>query len=166
MADGDLRVRAAAPADAAAIAGFQLRMARETEGLELDRPTLDRGVAAVFADPARGAYWVAERGDTDRRVIGSLLTTFEWSDWRNGTVLWIQSVYVVPEERGRGVYRALYERVRRQVEESPGLKGIRLYVDRRNAAAQRVYERLGMSREHYEMFEWMKPAGPTGISGT
>jgi RimJ/RimL family protein N-acetyltransferase len=163
LADGDLRIRAAEPADAAAIAGFQLLMARETEGLELDRATLDCGVAAVFADPARGAYWVAERGGA---IVGSLLTTHEWSDWRDGTVLWIQSVYVVPEERGRGVYRALYERVRRQVEESPGLKGIRLYVDRRNAAAQRVYERLGMSREHYELFEWMKPAGPAAPAET
>ena len=153
MADGDLHIRAAERSDAAAIAAFQLRMACETEGLELDRAILDRGVEAVFADPGKGAYWVAERGG---QVVGSLLTTFEWSDWRDGVVLWIQSVYVVPEERGRGVYRALYERVKRQVEESDRCKGIRLYVDRRNAAAQRVYERLGMSREHYELFEWMK----------
>lgn len=153
MADGDLHIRVAERGDAAAIAAFQLRMARETEDLELDRATLDRGVEAVFADPGKGAYWVAER---DGQVVGSLLTTFEWSDWRDGVVLWIQSVYVVPEERGRGAYRALYERVKREVEESDRCKGIRLYVDRRNAAAQRVYERLGMSREHYELFEWMK----------
>lgn len=153
MADGDLQIRAAEWSDAAAIVDFQLRMARETESLELDRATLDRGVEAVFADPGKGAYWVAER---DGGVVGSLLTTFEWSDWRDGVVLWIQSVYVTSEERGRGVYRALYEWVKRQVEESDRFKGIRLYVDRRNAAAQRVYERLGMSREHYELFEWMK----------
>ncbi|HEY0513433.1 MAG TPA: GNAT family N-acetyltransferase [Thermoanaerobaculia bacterium] len=153
MPDGDLGIRAASPLDAPAIVDLQLRMARETEALELDRGTVDRGVGAVFADPAKGAYWVAER---DGSIVGALLTTPEWSDWRDGVVLWIQSVYVVPEERGRGVYRALYERVKRQVVESPGLKGIRLYVDRRNAAAQRVYERLGMSREHYETFEWMK----------
>jgi GNAT superfamily N-acetyltransferase len=156
LADGDLQIRAAERSDAAAIVDFQLRMARETEGLELDRATLDRGVEAVFADPGKGAYWVAERDGHDPPIVGSLLTTFEWSDWRDGVVLWIQSVYVVPEERGRGVYRALYERVKRQVEESDRCKGIRLYVDRRNAAAQRVYERLGMSREHYELFEWMK----------
>jgi GNAT superfamily N-acetyltransferase len=153
LADGGLQIRAAEWSDAAAIVDFQLRMARETESLELDRATLDRGVEAVFADPGKGAYWVAER---DGGVVGSLLTTFEWSDWRDGVVLWIQSVYVTSEERGRGVYRALYERVKRQVEESDRFKGIRLYVDRRNAAAQRVYERLGMSREHYELFEWMK----------
>jgi RimJ/RimL family protein N-acetyltransferase len=153
LAEGDLRVRPAEPADAAAIVDFQLRLARETEDLELDRETLTHGVAAVFADSGKGGYWIAERGG---RTVGGLLTTHEWSDWRNGIILWIQSVYVVPEERGRGVYRALYERVKRRVDESPGLKGIRLYVDKRNAAAQRVYERLGMTREHYEMFEWLK----------
>jgi ribosomal protein S18 acetylase RimI-like enzyme len=141
--------------DAAAIVDFQLRMARETEGLELDRTTVVRGVAAVLADPARGSYWVAGR-ENHPEIIGSLLTTFEWSDWRDGTVLWIQSVYVVPEERGRGVYRALYEHLKRRVEEDPALMGLRLYVDKRNAAAQGVYERLGMTREHYELFEWLK----------
>jgi RimJ/RimL family protein N-acetyltransferase len=149
----DLEIREARPEDAPAIVEFQLLMARETEDLELDRPTVSRGVAAVLSDPAKGAYWIAAR---EGRIAGSLLTTFEWSDWRNGTVLWIQSVYVLPEERGRGVYRALYERVKARVLESPDLKGIRLYVDRRNTAAQRVYERLGMSREHYETFEWLK----------
>jgi RimJ/RimL family protein N-acetyltransferase len=149
----DLRVRAALPGDAPVIVDFQLRMARETEDLELDFDTVTRGVAAVFADPGKGAYWVAERGG---EVVGGLLTTFEWSDWRNGVILWIQSVYVVPEERGRGVYRALYEGLKRRVEADSNLKGIRLYVEKRNTAAQRVYERLGMTREHYEMFEWLK----------
>lgn len=149
----DLAVRAARPDDAPAILEFQLRMARETEDLELDHETVRGGVEAVFADPGKGAYWVAER---EGRVVGCLLTTFEWSDWRNGVVLWIQSVYVVPEERGRGVYRALYEHLKGRVEADPGLKGIRLYVDRRNTDAQRVYERLGMTREHYDTFEWLK----------
>lgn len=155
MADlrSDLKVRAAQPGDAKAIVEFQLRMARETEDLELDPGTVTRGVAAVFADPGKGAYWVAERAG---EVVGGLLTTFEWSDWRNGVILWIQSVYVVPEERGRGVYRALYEHLRRRVEADSDLKGIRLYVEKRNEAAQKVYERLGMTREHYEMFEWLK----------
>lgn len=149
----DVTIRAAEPGDAPALVEFQLRMARETEGLELDGDTVIRGVAAVFADPAKGSYWIAER---DGRIVGCLLTTFEWSDWRDGTVLWIQSVYVLPEERGRGVYRALYEHLKRRVEMDPSLKGIRLYVDRRNAEAQRVYERLGMTREHYDLFEWLK----------
>ncbi|HEV2855142.1 MAG TPA: GNAT family N-acetyltransferase [Thermoanaerobaculia bacterium] len=149
----DLLIRAARPDDAPVIVELQLRMARETEDLELDRDTLTGGVEAVFSDPRKGAYWVAER---EGRVVGDLLTTFEWSDWRNGVILWIQSVYVVPEERGRGVYRALYEHLKRRVEADPGLKGIRLYVDKRNTDAQRVYERLGMTREHYDTFEWLK----------
>lgn len=149
----DLEIRSALPADAPAIADFQLRMARETEDLDLDRDTVTRGVEAVFADPAKGAYWIAERAG---RIVGCLLTTYEWSDWRNGTVLWIQSLYVPPEERGRSVYRALYDHLKRRVELDPGLKGIRLYVDRRNALAQQVYARLGMTREHYDLFEWMK----------
>jgi ribosomal protein S18 acetylase RimI-like enzyme len=149
----DLLIRAARPDDAPVIVELQLRMARETEDLELDRDTLTGGVEAVFSDPRKGAYGVAAR---EGRVVGDLLTTFEWSDWRNGVILWIQSVYVVPEERGRGVYRALYEHLKRRVEADPGLKGIRLYVDKRNTDAQRVYERLGMTREHYDTFEWLK----------
>lgn len=128
-------------------------MARETEGLELDPETVGRGVGAVFADPSRGEYHVAEAGG---RMVGCLLVTPEWSDWRNGTVLWIQSLYVIAEMRGRGVYRRLYENLRARVQGSPGLRGIRLYVDKRNTAAQSVYARLGMTREHYELFEWMK----------
>ena len=146
-------IRPARPEDAGAIVDFQLRMARETEGLELDLPTVIRGVRAVFDDPSKGEYWVAEAGG---RVVSSLMTTYEWSDWRDGTVLWVQSVYVLPELRGSGVYRRMYEHLKERVQASPGLMGIRLYVDRRNTAAQRVYERVGMSREHYEMFEWMK----------
>jgi ribosomal protein S18 acetylase RimI-like enzyme len=146
-------VRPARPEDAPAIAGFQVLMARETEGLELDPETVRLGVGAVFTDPTRGEYTVAE---VDGRIIGCLLVTFEWSDWRNGTVLWIQSLYVIAEMRGRGVYRALWEHLQARVQGSPGLRGIRLYVDKRNTAAQRVYERLGMTREHYELFEWMK----------
>jgi GNAT superfamily N-acetyltransferase len=156
---GELRIRPADPAEAGVIAGFQLRMARETEGVELDGAVLARGVAAVFADAAKGAYWVAERDGVQPGIVACLLVTPEWSDWRDGTVLWIQSVYVVPAERGRGAYRALYERLRREAAGDDGIKGIRLYVDKRNATAQRVYERLGMSREHYELFEWMKPPG-------
>jgi ribosomal protein S18 acetylase RimI-like enzyme len=146
-------VRSARPEDAPAISEFQLLMARETEGLELDPETVARGVGAVFADPGRGEYFVAEAAG---RVVGCLLVTPEWSDWRNGTVLWVQSLYVLPELRGQGVYRALYEHLQARVQSSPDLMGIRLYVDKRNTAAQRVYARLGMTREHYELFEWMK----------
>lgn len=148
-----LAIRPASPEEAPTLVDFQLRMARETEDLRLDVGVVSRGVQGVFEDPARGAYWVALRGS---EIVGSLLTTFEWSDWRAATILWIQSVYVVPKERGRGVYRALYEHLHERVRSSPGLGGLRLYVDRRNTAAQRVYERLGMDGEHYRVYEWLK----------
>ncbi len=146
-------IRLASIAEVPILIDFQLRMARESEGLELDPAVLRAGILGLFADPARGSYWVAEAGG---QVVGCLLTTWEWSDWRAGTVVWVQSVYVVPEARRRGVYRRLYERVRGEVEASPDLRGIRLYVDKTNAAAQRAYERLGMTREHYDLYEWMK----------
>jgi GNAT superfamily N-acetyltransferase len=144
--------REAVPADASAIIEFQLAMARETEELELDRDVLTAGVHAVFADPALGRYYVAEENG---KVIGSLMITYEWSDWRNGTVWWIQSVYVIPEFRRRGVYAGLYGHVKEMVEQST-VRGLRLYVDKRNVPAQDVYTRLGMNGEHYLVFEWMK----------
>ncbi len=145
--------RKATPADAPAIVDFQLRMARETEELELDRETCASGVQAVFTNSTLGEYFIAEQHG---RVIGSLLITYEWSDWRNGMVWWIQSVYVIPEARGAGVYAGLYAHLKNIVEADSGLRGIRLYVDRRNAPAQQVYARLGMNGEHYQVFEWMK----------
>ncbi len=145
--------RDARPDDAARIIAFQRAMARETEDLELDPEILGRGVAAVFADPSLGRYFVAE---SDGQVVGSLMITFEWSDWRSGMVWWIQSVYVVPELRRRGVYAGLYQHVKAMVEGDPAVRGIRLYVDSRNTGAQEVYARLGMNGEHYKVFEWMK----------
>ena len=147
------RIRPARPDEADLLIELQALLARETEGLELDRAALGRGVRAVFDDPGLGEYWVAE---LDGSVAGCLLVTREWSDWRNGTVLWIQGVSVVPESRGRGLYRALYEQLRRRVEATPDLKGIRLYVDQRNRRARAAYEGLGMTQEHYALYEWMK----------
>jgi ribosomal protein S18 acetylase RimI-like enzyme len=146
-------IRPATPGDAPTLIDFQLRLARESEGLALDPEVLRRGVLGVFEDPVRGRYWVAEAAG---RMVGGLLATREWSDWRAGTVVWVQSVYVVPEARRRGIYRRLYERLRREVEASPDLKGIRLYVDKTNTPAQRAYERLGMTRDHYDLYEWLK----------
>jgi GNAT superfamily N-acetyltransferase len=137
--------------DANAIVDFQQAMARETEEVTLDRDVVTRGVQAVFDDPSRGRYFVAE---AEGRVVASLLITYEWSDWRNGVVWWIQSVYVVPEHRKRGVYAGLYAHVKQTADAS--VKGIRLYVDRRNKPAQEVYRRLGMDGDHYLVFEWMK----------
>jgi len=145
--------REAQPSDRDVIVDFQVAMARETEDFALDRETCTRGVAAVFADRSHGRYFVAESGG---RVVASLLLTYEWSDWRAGMVWWIQSVYVIPEMRGQRVYAGLYEHVKRLAEGDDAIRGIRLYVDRRNARAQQVYARLGMDGEHYQVFEWMK----------
>jgi GNAT superfamily N-acetyltransferase len=153
LSTSDIGVREARREDAAAIIEFQLAMARETEELALDRDVLTRGVTALFDDPSLGRYFVAE---SDGRPIASLMITYEWSDWRNGTVWWIQSVYVVPDFRRRGVYATLYAHIRAQVEPDPAIRGIRLYVDTRNRPAQEVYARLGMEGEHYKVFEWMK----------
>lgn len=147
-------IRCAVPGDAATIVRFQLAMARETEDLELDPAVVKAGVEALFAEPSKGAYWVAET--PGQGLVGCLLTVPEWSDWRNGEVLWIHSVYVVPAARGRGVYRRLYSHLVATVRADPGLRGLRLYVDKRNTSAQRAYERLGMQRDHYHLYEWLE----------
>lgn len=146
-------IRQANETDSASIVAFQLAMAMETEQLELHEPTVVKGVAAVFADQSKGIYYVAE---TNGLVVGSLLTTFEWSDWRNGTVLWIQSVYVRPEFRKRSVFSRLYKHIQEKVASNIDLRGIRLYADKTNTSAHGVYEHLGMTSEHYQMYEWMK----------
>ena len=145
--------RDAQPTDAPTIVDFQVAMAQETEDFALDRAICTRGVAAVFADPSHGRYFVADEGG---ELVASLMITLEWSDWRNGTVWWIQSVYVRPEYRRRGIYAGLYEHVKKIAERDANVRGIRLYVDRRNTSAQEVYRRMGMNGEHYQVFEWMK----------
>lgn len=148
-----MNVRKAGVNDLPFIIEFQLAMAKETEGIELNQPTVEKGVAAVLADSSKGNYYVAE---TDAKIVGSLLTTFEWSDWRNGTVLWIQSVYVLPEFRRKGVYRAMYSHIKNLVLNNENLKGIRLYADKSNLPAHKTYQTLGMSPDHYVTFEWLK----------
>lgn len=148
-----ISIREAWPQDLQTIVQFQKAMARETEEIDLDPVALERGVGALLQDSSLGRYYVAEE---DRRPVGCLMITSEWSDWRSGWIWWIQSVWVEPSARGRGVYRALYEHIRGMADERPSIRGIRLYVDRRNVAAQEVYSRLGMDGEHYRVFEWMK----------
>lgn len=146
-------IRPARPEDLDVLVHFQEQMAIETEEIHLDRTTLQRGIRALLEDPSRGSYFVAEHAS---RAAGCLMITREWSDWRAGWVWWIQSVWVDPDQRGRGIYRALYDHVKELANRDDEVRGIRLYVDRRNTAAQDVYARLGMDGEHYRVFEWMK----------
>ena len=145
-----IRIRRATVADAERIAEHNAAMARETEDLELDRQRLRRGVEAVLNDPAKGFCTVAE---ADGRVVGQMMVTFEWSDWRNATFWWLQSVYVAPEYRRRGIYRRLYQHVLDEAKSRQDICGVRLYVSKENVAAQQVYERLGLEQAHYEMYE-------------
>lgn len=128
-------------------------MALETEGLHLEPGVVRKGVARVFRDPNLGHYFVA----TERKkVIASVLVLKEWSDWRNGEVWWIHSLYVLPKYRREGVFRGLYAFLRERVQNSRSARGIRLYVDRNNHPAQKAYRRVGMSDHHYLLFEWLK----------
>ncbi|HYQ55859.1 MAG TPA: GNAT family N-acetyltransferase [Draconibacterium sp.] len=148
-----MRIRQANSEDHKSLVDFQLAMAHETEGIDLHRPTVEKGVTAVLNDSTKGNYYVAE---INGQVVSSLLTTFEWSDWRNGTILWIQSVYVLPEFRRKGVYRSMYAHIKEMVMNDSNLNGIRLYADKSNLPAQKTYEKLGMNQDHYVMFEWLK----------
>ena len=129
-------------------------MAWETEKRRLDPERVRAGVIALLGDPAKGVYFVAEaERDGTLMVAGQLLITYEWSDWRNGNFWWIQSVYVAEEFRGNGVFRALFNHVHTRAKERKDVCGLRLYMDAHNAAARRVYERLGLKQTNYEMFE-------------
>ena len=148
-----IRVREATDQDIPSIIDFQLKMALETENITLNIATLSQGIQRLFKDSSKGRYYVAVESS---EVIGCLMTTYEWSDWRCGTVIWIQSVYIPEIHRGKGVYKKLYTFIQQLVRNEPDLRGIRLYVDKTNQSAQKVYTRLGMDGEHYQLFEWMK----------
>ena len=150
MTNPELKYREATNADQTVIVKFQLAMAEETERLKLDPATCRKGVAAVFEQEGLGTYYIAQ---IEERVVGCLLITTEWSDWRNGQVWWIQSLYLEPALRGKGVYSAFYAFIRDLAKATPNVRGLRLYVDRTNAHARAVYRKLGMSADHYELFE-------------
>ncbi len=145
-----MNIRLAEKSDASALVEFNQAMAMETEGKELDSDTITKGVEAVFDDEKKGFYVVAEENG---EIVGGLMITFEWSDWRNRWFWWIQSVYIVPEFRGRSIYRLLYEFVKTEAEKSQNVCGFRLYVEKENVNAQKVYEKLGMESSHYLMYE-------------
>ena len=146
----EITIREARRTDIETLVSFNSAMAMESEGKSLDLATLTGGTSAVFDDPQKGFYLVAEVGGS---VVGSLLVVEEWSDWRNSTFWWVQSVYVRPDWRRKGVYRTLHDWVHQAARARPDVCGIRLYVDQDNLPAQATYTSLGMSKSHYDLFE-------------
>lgn len=146
----DLTIRRATAADEAVLVAFNTAIAWETEHKRLDPAVLTAGVRAVLADPARGFYTVAESGGT---VVGQMMVTFEWSDWRNGWFWWVQSVYVHESARRGGVFRALYRAIEAQAAADPTVIGLRLYFETDNTRARSTYRALGMADTTYGMME-------------
>lgn len=150
----DINIRIANESDTDALVDFNRRMARETEGLELKAEILRPGVEGLLRNNQYGFYVIAE--DTNNKTpAGGLMITYEWSDWRNGLVWWIQSVYVMPDYRRHGIYRRLYDFVKEKAKEEDNVRGFRLYVEKENRIAQQTYSKLGMEESHYLMFEEM-----------
>ena len=145
-----ITIREATPADLDVIVRFNLGLARETESRELDEDVLRAGVETLLRDRNRGVYYLAEE---DGQVQGQALITYEWSDWRNGTFWWLQSVYVSPQHRGESFFGALYRHIHELASSDPSVCGLRLYVDRNNRRAAEIYRALGMKDAHYEMLE-------------
>ena len=148
-----IQIHKALIAHTSIIADFQVRMARETENLNLDKAIVTQGVKAVFQDDSKGIYFIATDSD---KTIGSMLITKEWSDWRNSWVNWLQSVYVIPEMRKQGVFRLMFNYLSDLINQDSDVAGIRLYVDASNKNALQVYTQLGMNGDHYKVFEIMK----------
>jgi GNAT superfamily N-acetyltransferase len=144
-------VRDADLADIATIVAFNQQLASETEGRHLERDVLEAGVAALLRDPARGRYFVAEV--PHGTIVGQVMITFEWSDWRNGAFWWIQSVYIAPGWRRQGVFRRLFEHIDALSRRAPAVCGLRLYVDRSNARAQATYLKCGLDLTQYLLME-------------
>lgn len=170
-----ISVRPAVPDDWPTIVDFNCRLAEESEGKRLDRADVEPGVQALLADPRKGRYFVAVVHDTEQpapsaqanppgppflrgeegRVVGQLMHTFEWSDWRNGDIWWLQSVYVHPDYRRQGVFRALFDRLQSEAAADPNVVGLRLYVEEANTKAHATYEMLGLKPGGYFVMEHM-----------
>ena len=146
-------IRKANPSDIEFIVHSQIQLARETEHIELDPAIVRQGVSAVFTDAVMGDYYVAL---VDGKLVACMLALLEWSDWRNGNLIWIHSVYVISNYRRHGVFTEMYDHLKQIVLTSPGYRGLRLYVNKTNTHAQKVYEKLKMNKEHYELFEWLR----------
>jgi ribosomal protein S18 acetylase RimI-like enzyme len=145
-----IHVRPARQEDVSLMVRWQMAMALETEDKPLDEAVLARGIRRAFEDERKGRYFIAE---IEGRPAGTLMLTWEWSDWRDGWWWWIQSVFVDEAFRRRGVYRALYAHVLELAQADPEVRGIRLYVEHENANARRTYEFLGMKESGYVMYE-------------
>lgn len=149
-----IQIRPATFDDWPTIVDFNCRLAWESEHTKLDRNRIELGVRNLLSDERRGKYFVA---CCDGKIVGQTMITFEWSDWRNGNIWWLQSVYVDAAYRSRGVFRSLFDHVWRQVESNPDIAGLRLYVESCNVAAHEVYERMGMHKAGYFVMERFKP---------
>lgn len=145
-----INIRVAKRIDVTSLVKFNQLMAWETEQKILDENTLFKGVSALIIDDNKGFYLVAEQND---KVVGSLMVTTEWSDWRNGVFWWVQSVYISPDFRRQGIYAQLYTQVKTLAEQQQNVCGFRLYVEKENVIAQKTYESLGMQQSHYLMYE-------------
>jgi ribosomal protein S18 acetylase RimI-like enzyme len=145
-----MTIRMAHDADKDMLAANHRAMALETENKTLDVETTLQGTKAVLEDKSKGFYLIAERAG---QMVGQLLITYEWSDWRSGTFWWIQSVYVLPEARRTGVYKALYDYVLSAAKQAGDVCGVRLYVDKDNVRAQATYKAMGMHLAHYDLYE-------------
>jgi len=145
-----INIRKAEIGDAAVIANYNVRLALETEDLKLEAGVVAAGVTAVLQDSAKGVYYVAE---SDGQVAGQVMITYEWSDWRNGNIWWLQSVYVAAPFRRQGIFRALFAHVQQLAGNQPGVCGLRLYMHAENTRARQSYLDLGMTHTEYEVFE-------------
>jgi ribosomal protein S18 acetylase RimI-like enzyme len=145
-----MQIRKGQTTDLQALVNFNQAMALETENLQLDRDTLTLGVSTLLDHPEKGCYLVAELGG---EIVGSLMVTFEWSDWRAKNYFWIQSVYIRPENRRQGIYGKLYQAVKDLAKDQGGAASFRLYVENENISAQKTYEALGMEQSYYLMYE-------------
>jgi ribosomal protein S18 acetylase RimI-like enzyme len=135
-----------------------MEMAWESESLRLDPLALRRGVEHILANPTQGQYYLVERQDSPSKlfVLGAILIQYEWSDWRGRMIWWIHSLYLRPDYRGLGLYKRVYRWLEMQARERPEIGGMRLYVARENAHAARIYQSLGMTDQHYHLYEWLK----------
>jgi GNAT superfamily N-acetyltransferase len=148
-----IQIRKATAGDIPALVEFQMSLALESENVILDQGVLATGLKALFDDPTKGYYNIAE---DDGEPVGCHMVTYEWSDWRNGMVLWLQSVYVREAYRKKGVFRQMYDNLLDVIRKDAGLRGLRLYVDKSNERAMKTYEKMGMDGSHYTVYEWMK----------